>query len=112
MKYLIRWLTAISCAALLGVGISSAQAPTVPATSAHNRLKAQHKRIRQGVRSGRLTPAETRRLERNAARINRSVRRDRVDGGVFTPHERARAQRKLNRQSRRIYREKHDNQTR
>ena len=102
MKNLTRWLTAISCAALLGVGILPAQAPTVA-----YRQKAQQRRIRQGVRSGELTPKETRKLERNAARIHRSVKKDRVDGGVFTPQERSKAQRKLNRQSRKISLAKH-----
>lgn len=77
-----------------------------------NRQKAQQKRIRQGARSGELTPREARRLERNAARIHRSTRKDRIDGGAFTRKERAKAQRKLNRQSHEIRREKHDNQSR
>ena len=72
----------------------------------------QQKRISQGVRSGELTKRETLRLERNAGRINRSVRRDRIDQGVFTPRERATAQKRLNRQSRAIYRQKNDGQRR
>jgi hypothetical protein len=72
----------------------------------------QQKRIAQGARSGELTRPETRRLERNAKRIHRSIVRDRVDGGVFTPAERAAAQRKLNRQSRAIRTQKHDAQWR
>jgi hypothetical protein len=107
MKKLIRWVTTISCVGLLGAGTLAARAPAVK-----NRQITQQKRIRQGVRGGELTPRETRKLERNAARIHRSVSKDRVDGGAFTPHERAKAQRKLNKQSRKIYREKHDNQTR
>ena len=107
MKNLIRWATTISCAGLLGAGMLAAQAPAVK-----NRQITQQKRIRQGARSGELTPRETRKLERNAARIHRSTKKDRVDGGAFTRKERAKAHRKLNRQSRKIYREKHDNQRR
>ena len=112
MRKLNRLLTAVSCAALLGAGLLPAKAQAAPSPTVKNRQRAQQHRIRQGVRSGELTPPETRRLKRNAARIHRSIRRDRVDGGMFTPHERAQAQRKLNRQSRNIYREKHDRQTR
>ncbi len=72
----------------------------------------QQKRIAQGARSGSLTRAETARLQSNAARIHRSVARDRRDQGVFTRRERALAQKRLNRQSRAIYRQKHDAQER
>jgi len=112
MEKLIRLLAAASYAALLGAGILPAETRAAPTPTVKHRQRAQQHRIRQGVRSGELTPPETRRLERNAARIHRSIKRDRVDGGMFTPHERAQAQRKLNRQSRNIYREKHDSQSR
>lgn len=72
----------------------------------------QQKRIAQGVRSGELTRPEAQHLERNAVRVHRSIKRDRLDGGEFTPRERAKAQKKLDRQSRAIYRQKHDNQDR
>lgn len=112
MKKLVRLLTTVSCAALLGAGMAPAEAQAAQAPTVNNRQRAQRKRIRQGVRSGEMTPRETRKLERNAARIHRSVKRDRADGRAFTPKERAKAQRKLNRQSRKIHREKHDNQSR
>jgi hypothetical protein len=72
----------------------------------------QHARIRQGVRSGQLTPAEAARLERQQTATMNKIRKDRVDGGVFTPAEREQAQRSLNQQSRRIYQQKHDAQHR
>lgn len=112
MKKLIRLVTAISCAALFGAGMLPAGAQAAQAPTVKNRQRSQQKRIRQGVRSSELTPRETRKLERNAAQIHRSVKRDRADGGIFTPPERAKAQRKLNKQSRKIHREKHDNQSR
>jgi hypothetical protein len=90
----------------LGAGLALA------AGGATGRQVDQQRRIAQGVRSGELTRPEARRLERNAARIHRSVVRDRVDGGVFTPRERAQAQSRLNKQSRAIYRQKHDQQFR
>lgn len=94
-------------AAMLSAGILLAAGP-----GAAGRQINQQKRIAQGVRSGELTRPEARHLERNAARIHRSIRRDRRDGGAFTPRERAFAQKRLNRQSRAIYRQKHDRQDR
>lgn len=106
-RILFTLFTALCAVALTGVPAGAAKAPTVK-----NRQVRQQERIGQGVRSGELTRAETRRLERNAARIHRSTRRDRVDGGVFTPRERVQSQRKLNRQSRAIRRQKTDGQSR
>jgi uncharacterized membrane protein YebE (DUF533 family) len=63
------------------------------------------------VRSGELTPQETRRLERQQAKIRRNEARAKSDGTV-TPQERRRLNRELNRSSRDIYRQKHDAQTR
>ena len=102
MKKISTILIVGACALALSLG----------AASAAGRQVKQQKRIAQGVRSGELTRPEARRLERNAARIHRSIKRDRRDGGEFTPRERAKAQRKLKRQSRAIYRQKHDNQGR
>ena len=105
MKKLTQWFTVSICTLTLGAGLALAKDP--PA----ERQKRQQRRIGQGVNSGELTKKETLKLERNAARIHRSVVKDRHDGGVFTPRERAKAHRKLNRQSRAIYRQKHDSQT-
>ena len=107
MQHPTRILLTALCAGFLTASPAVAKKPTVK-----NRQVVQQKRIGQGVRSGELTRAETRQLETNAARIHRSVVRDRVDGGVFTPRERVEAQHKLNRQSRAIYRQKHDEQQR
>jgi len=106
MKSLGRMLLAGACTATLGAGLALAGG-NVTARQVH-----QQRRIAQGVRSGELTRAEARHVERNASRIHRSIVRDRVDGGAFTPHERAKAQRRLNQQSRSIYRQKHDGQSR
>jgi len=71
----------------------------------------QQKRIHQGVKSGELTGPETRKLEREQAKIQRSKVRARSDGEV-TPQERLRLQHKQNKASRNIYRQKHDGQAR
>lgn len=98
--------------AFCAIALTGASAEVAEAASVKNRQVRQQKRIGQGVRSGELTRPETRRLQRNATRIRRSTRRDRIDGGVFTPRERAQSQRKLNRQSRAIRRQKTDGQSR
>ena len=100
-----QWFTLSICTLTLGAGLALAKDPVA------QRQKRQQRRIGQGVSSGQLTKPETLRLERNSARIHRSIVKDRHDGGVFTPRERAKAQRKLNGQSRAIYRQKHDAQT-
>ena len=102
MKKLTQRFTLGICTLTLGAGLALAKGPVV---------QRQQSRIGQGINSGELTKRETLKLERNAARIHRSVVKDRHDGGVFTPRERAKAHRKLNRQSRAIYRQKHDSQT-
>ena len=102
MEKLTQWFTLGVCTLTLGAGLAFAKNPVA---------QRQQRRIGQGVSSGQLTKPETLRLERNSARIHRSIVKDRHDGGVFTPRERAKAQRKLNRQSRAIYRQKHDAQT-
>ncbi len=107
MNQAMRLVVTMTFAAVLGAGIGVAAG-----TGAAGRQLNQQKRIHQGVRSGELTRPEARRLERNAARIHRSTRRDRLDQGAFTPRERAKAQRRLNQQSRAIRRQKHDAQRR
>ena len=103
----MQWTLTAVCALTLAGPLSAAKAPT-----ARNRQVVQQKRIGHGVKSGELTKPEAVRLERNSARIHRSIRKDRVDQGVFTPRERAQAQRKLNRQSAAIARQTHDGQSR
>jgi len=105
MKRFARTLSVAAVTLTVGTGLAMAGGATVK-----SRQIQQQRRIAQGARSGELTRPEARRLERNAAAIHRSVRRDRIDGGVFARRERAKAQRRLNQQSRAIYRQKHDGQ--
>lgn len=97
-------------AALVGLMAGSALAgdrtPVVTKRQHH-----QQARIRRGVRSGELTRAETRRLERGEAKIQRDKMKAKSDG-VVTPKERAKLNREENRESRRIYRLKHNNRER
>jgi uncharacterized membrane protein YebE (DUF533 family) len=77
----------------------------------NQREQSEQARIRQGVRSGELTPQEVRKLEKEQARIRTTEAKAKADGTV-TPKERAKIEKELNHASRDIYRQKHDNQTR
>ena len=81
------------------------QAPT-PRVNALERR--QQKRIEQGVKSGELTPAETRRLEAREGKIKADEMQAKSDGKV-TKFERRKLNREQNRESRAIYRKKHNN---
>ena len=79
-----------------------------PVTPRVDRREArQHMRIRQGVRSGELTPREAARLRAGQAHVHGMERRAKSDGRV-TLRERARIERAQDRQSRRIARLKHN----
>ena len=107
MRNMTRWLAVSVCTATLGAGLAFANHPNVA-----NRQKQQQKRIHQGVKSGELTKREALKLERNAAKIHRSIAKDRRDGGEFTPRERAKARKRLHKQSGAIARQKRDKQKR
>lgn len=83
------------------------------AAQVNQRQVNQQRRIHQGVKSGQLTPGETRHLERKEVRLHREVKTmRRTNGGRLTPHERARVNRQQNHLSRQIYRDKHNSRTR
>jgi hypothetical protein len=67
----------------------------------------QQYRIRQGLRSGRLTPGEFRRLEHQQGRIRLAEARMRADGHL-NRYERARLHRMENRANCNIYRYNHN----
>jgi hypothetical protein len=71
------------------------------------REKNQQQRIEQGVKSGELTPGETRRLEAQQGRIKADEMTAKSDGKV-TPAERRKLKRELNRASRNIHRKKNN----
>lgn len=69
----------------------------------------QQQRITQGVRSGQLTPGETRNLENRDSSINRQAQADRAaNGGRLTSQERAQINQRQNNVSRSIYNDKHN----
>lgn len=109
------WFKVLAPATLIGalalpvlgqqMNTDSTRTPRINARQAN-----QQGRIKQGVKSGELTPGETRRLERQQGNIQASKLQAKSDGKV-TPQERARLSREQNRASRTIYRDKHNNRT-
>jgi hypothetical protein len=99
-------------AALLAAGITLASPTFAEGTPRlDQRQQNQAARIRQGVASGELTRAETRRLVNGQQHVRRLERRAKADGEV-TLQERARLEHAADVQSGRIYRQKHDAQDR
>jgi DNA-binding CsgD family transcriptional regulator len=96
---------------IMGFGAIAAVAVAVPAVAQpiNQREHRQEQRIRQGERSGQLTPAEARRLQYLEARLHRTEARMRWrSGGRLTPRERQRLQAMADRDSAAIKRLKHN----
>jgi hypothetical protein len=88
---------------------NSAVQNTNPKSEVGQRARNQQERIAQGIKSGQLTAGETAHLEKNEAKINHEVARDRqANGGKLTPQEKAQVNRQQNKTSRQIYRDKHN----
>lgn len=88
-----------------------AQTPTPGAHDydIHQRKVDQQDRIANGVKTGRLTPGQTARLEHQEAGINKEERGMRAqDNGHLTKQDRQTIHAQQNQESRRIYRDKHD----
>ncbi len=77
----------------------------------NQRERHQQKRIADGVYDGELTQKETRKLEKEQAKIHSAEAKARADG-EFTSKERAKIQKKQNKASQKICKEKHYKQTR
>ena len=92
--------------ALVAIGLVSVSAQTATPRATKRQFK-QQARIQQGVKTGELTPGETRRLERQQVKIQHDKKVAKSDG-VVTPAERAKIAHEQNRASRRIYRMKHN----
>lgn len=79
------------------------------AQSVHERERSQEQRIRQGERSGELTPMEARRLQYLEMRLHRTEARLRMENGGRLSHwQRRRLQQMADRDSAAIYRLKHN----
>src|SRR5262245_30731961 len=90
------------------VGASgSAMAKGIRSPHINQVQRNQQRRIGEGVESGRLTPGETVRLERQEGFIHHEEKLFKSDGN-FTSAERADIRQDLRQESRRIYRLKHN----
>lgn len=102
--------------AISGISVAQTRTQSHPVKKVHtvsHRQKVQQKRIIHGVKSGQLTKRETRSLERQQARIQRTKRIDKKrNGGKLTPAEKRHLNRMQNRASRHIYRAKHNKKIR
>lgn len=76
-------------------------------TEAQQRTRVQKQRVKQGVRSGELTRAETRSIARMHRDTRRDVRQAKSDG-VITHKERKEISRDKRHTNRAIYRKKHN----
>lgn len=108
-----QWIACLAPVALfVAVALpASAQTPTHP-HDVNSRLKEQHQRIQQGVKSGQLTRREANRMRLRDARIRYHQSRDRVTGGHISRAEHQRLEHQLNRTSHAIHSQKHDAQQR
>jgi hypothetical protein len=76
------------------------------------RQDRQQNRINQGVKSGQLTPGETRNIEHNETNIHNEAKTDREEnGGHLTGAEHNQIEHQQNHESRQIYNDKHNART-
>lgn len=79
------------------------------ANEVNTRQGNQQQRISQGVKSGQLTPGETRNLENRDSSINREADADRAaNGGHLTSQERTQINQRQDNVSKSIYNDKHN----
>ena len=95
----------LAAAVVLGALFTTANAQVKPST------KNQHHRIKQGVKSGELTKAETKNVVKDQREIRQDVKEAKADGTV-TGAERKDIRQDQRQASRKIYRKKHNNRDR
>jgi hypothetical protein len=98
-------LSTLITAALVG-GLW-AQAPS--GSEIHKRKENQQDRIANGVASGQLTAGETAKIEKQEARLNKEISKDRAaNGGTLTDTQKRQVTRRQNRLSKDVYTDKHN----
>lgn len=91
-------------AIILALAVSNAEAQT-------GKQVRQHKRIKQGVKSGEITKAEAINLRKGQQEIRQEKREARADG-VVTPAEKKEIRQDQRQESRKIFRKKHNRRDR
>jgi hypothetical protein len=78
----------------------------------NRREQNQQNRIAKGVKSGQLTPGETKRLERGEQRLKNNEKKDMAkDNGHLTKKDQRQLNKEANHMSKRIYKDKHNAKT-
>jgi hypothetical protein len=101
----VKLLTTAIVALALSVNSADAQ------TTIRGKAKNERQRIKQGVKSGELTKAETVNLVKDQKEIRQEVKEAKADGTV-TRDERKDIKQDQRQASRKIYRKKHNNRDR
>ena len=91
-------------AIILALAVNTAEAQT-------GKQVRQHKRIKQGVKSGELTKAEAINLRKGQQEIRQDKKEARADG-VVTTEEKKEIRQDQRQESRKIYRKKNNRRTR
>jgi len=118
-------LLVLAASGLMFVGAASAQQDNTTGAGAgkvdpghprvnqvNKREQNQQNRIGNGVKSGQLTPGETRRLERGEQRLQNNEKKDMAkDNGHLTKQDQRHLNREANHMSKRIYKDKHNAKT-
>ncbi len=118
-------LAVLAVGGLMAIGSAAAQQSNTSGAGAGNvdpghprvnqvnqREQHQQNRIANGVKSGQLTPGETRRLERGEQRLQHNEKKDMAkDNGHLTKQDQRQLNHEANHMSKRIYKDKHNAKT-
>jgi hypothetical protein len=94
----------VLCVVCMSIGNAQSQDQTPAIDQRHVN---QEKRIKEGEKSGQLTPREARKLQRQQRSIDKQEAREKAKGPL-TQGQKAQLNRRENRASRNIYRKKHN----
>ena len=103
-------LKTIFALAIFTTAAYASTAQTVTTARPASTIKNDRQRIKQGVKSGELTPAETARLAAQTKKLKDEKEAYKADG-VVTTEEKKDLRQDKRKVSRHIYRQKHDAQT-
>jgi hypothetical protein len=110
MKTNTKAIAALTLGMLVGAPlVSHAEEAARHQGQVNRRLRHQHHRIRQGVKSGELTKSEAKELREHDKAIHAEEREMRKEnGGKLTPEDKKKLNKELDENSRDISQEKHD----
>ncbi len=98
----------VIAAAMFLCSVTAMNAQTAP-NEVNARMENQRARIRQGEKSGELTKAEQKSLNKDQKAIHKQVAHDRaMNGGKLTNAEHRQVNKEMNAESKKIYRKKHN----